>query len=220
MLLGIKHTTDVRGQRAMLVDPDGVVRESVDSHRSDFVVPNLNAPEQLRGLDPTLPHVHSTMEAAVRDAEEFQLESFRARDVCVFRPRITGRDFRRRTRSGVLRDVGRAVKLPTVRLVIAECQVDYVGRLTAHLPMARRLLLIKSDGSVSVHADDRAYKPLNWMSPPCWLAEEPVPEEVACAHDEVVAYWVVTNKAGEELRITITSIEHDSTTNSASIRDW
>ena len=77
MLLGIKHTTDVRGQRAMLVDPDGVVRESVDSHRSDFVVPNLNAPEQLRGLDPTLPHVHSTMEAAVRDAEEFQLESFR-----------------------------------------------------------------------------------------------------------------------------------------------
>ncbi|RPA56412.1 endonuclease NucS [Gordonia oryzae] len=98
-----------------------------------------------------------------------------------------------------------------MRLVIAECQVDYVGRLTAHLPMARRLLLIKSDGSVSVHADDRAYKPLNWMSPPCWLAEEPVPEEVASAHDEVVAYWVVTNKAGEELRITITSIEHDST---------
>ena len=66
-------------------------------------------------------------------------------------------------------------KLAVVRLVVAECQVDYAGRLTAHLPMARRLLLIKSDGSVSVHADDRAYKPLNWMSPPCWLTEEACP---------------------------------------------
>jgi endonuclease len=51
-----------------------------------------------------------------------------------------------------------------VRLVIARCQVDYTGRLTAHLPMAPRLILIKSDGSVSIHADDRAYKPLNWMA--------------------------------------------------------
>ena len=59
-----------------------------------------------------------------------------------------------------------------MRLVIAQCTVDYVGRLTAHLPSARRLLLVKADGSVSVHADDRAYKPLNWMSPPCWLTEE------------------------------------------------
>ncbi|MEP9413406.1 endonuclease NucS [Gordonia sp. VNQ95] len=97
-----------------------------------------------------------------------------------------------------------------MRLVIAECQVDYVGRLTAHLPMARRLLLIKSDGSVSVHADDRAYKPLNWMSPPCWLTETQVPDEVADAHDHVEAYWVVANKAGEELRITLASIDHDS----------
>ncbi|MET0693890.1 MAG: endonuclease, partial [Propionibacteriaceae bacterium] len=52
-----------------------------------------------------------------------------------------------------------------MRLVIARCQVDYAGRLTAHLPMAKRLILVKSDGSVSIHADDRAYKPLNWMSP-------------------------------------------------------
>ncbi len=71
--------------------------------------------------------------------------------------------------------------------------------------MARRLLLIKSDGSVSVHADDRAYKPLNWMSPPCWLAEEEVPADSAAA-----AVWVVTNKGGEQLRITIAEIEHDS----------
>ena len=63
-------------------------------------------------------------------------------------------------------------KVSRVRLVIAQCTVDYVGRLTAHLPSARRLLLFKADGSVSVHADDRAYKPLNWMSPPCWLTEE------------------------------------------------
>jgi RecB family endonuclease NucS len=74
--------------------------------------------------------------------------------------------------------------------------------LTAHLPTARRLLLIKADGSVSIHADDRAYKPLNWMSPPCWLVEDTV--------EDAEALWVVTNKAGEELRITIEEIEHDS----------
>ncbi|MFI5511486.1 endonuclease NucS [Mycobacterium sp. NPDC051804] len=88
-----------------------------------------------------------------------------------------------------------------MRLVIAQCTVDYVGRLTAHLPSARRLLLIKADGSVSVHADDRAYKPLNWMSPPCWLIEEP---------DGPAPVWVVENKAGEQLRITVEAIEHDS----------
>ena len=88
-----------------------------------------------------------------------------------------------------------------MRLVIARCQVDYVGRLTAHLPMAPRLLLVKADGSVSVHADDRAYKPLNWMSPPCWLVE----------HLEGAApVWVVENKAGEQLRITVEDIEHDT----------
>ncbi|MBB4135832.1 endonuclease NucS [Gordonia humi] len=92
-----------------------------------------------------------------------------------------------------------------MRLVIAECQVDYVGRLTAHLPMAKRLVLVKSDGSVSIHADDRAYKPLNWMSPPCWMTEEPAPEGT-----DVHAVWVVTNKGGEQLRITVKSIEHDS----------
>ncbi len=81
--------------------------------------------------------------------------------------------------------------------MIARCQVDYAGRLTAHLPMARRLLLIKADGSVSVHSDDRAYKPLNWMSPPCWLAEDG-------------GTWTVANKAGEKLVITIEELLHDS----------
>jgi endonuclease len=81
--------------------------------------------------------------------------------------------------------------------VIARCQVDYVGRLTAHLPMAPRLLLVKADGSVSVHADDRAYKPLNWMSPPCWLEEQP-------------GVWTVRNKSDESLVITIDEVLHDS----------
>jgi RecB family endonuclease NucS len=88
-----------------------------------------------------------------------------------------------------------------VRLVIAQCTVDYVGRLTAHLPSARRLLLLKADGSVSVHADDRAYKPLNWMSPPCRITEH---------NDGPEPVWVVENKAGEQLRITLQDVEHDS----------
>ncbi|NKS78625.1 endonuclease NucS [Rhodococcus hoagii] len=94
-----------------------------------------------------------------------------------------------------------------MRLVIARCRVDYVGRLTSHLPMARRLLLIKADGSVSIHADDRAYKPLNWMSPPCWLSETADGAGPDGAEQQL---WVVTNKGGEELRITIEEIEHDS----------
>ncbi|MDR1998776.1 MAG: endonuclease NucS [Frankiaceae bacterium] len=85
-----------------------------------------------------------------------------------------------------------------MRLVIARCSVDYAGRLAAHLPSAVRLLLVKADGSVSVHADDRAYKPLNWMSPPCTLVT---------ADDA----WTVTNTAGETLRIAIEEILHDST---------
>jgi endonuclease len=84
-----------------------------------------------------------------------------------------------------------------VRLVIARCSVDYVGRLSAHLPTATRLVMVKADGSVSVHADDRAYKPLNWMSPPCRIEEAP-------------GVWRVVNKAGEELRITLEEIFQDT----------
>ena len=82
--------------------------------------------------------------------------------------------------------------------MIARCQVDYAGRLTAHLPMATRLLLVKSDGSLSVHSDDRAYKPLNWMSPPCWLIEDG-------------KVWIVENKQGEKLVISIDEIFHEYT---------
>lgn len=84
-----------------------------------------------------------------------------------------------------------------VRLVIARCQVDYAGRLSAHLPMATRLILVKADGSVSIHADDRAYKPLNWMSPPCKLVETD-------------GTWTVTNPAGEQLVITVEDVLHDA----------
>ena len=85
-----------------------------------------------------------------------------------------------------------------MRLVIAQCSVDYVGRLTAHLPPATRLLMVKADGSVSVHAADRAYKPLNWMSPPCRL-------------DETDGRWTVTNAKGEQLIITIDDVLSDVT---------
>jgi hypothetical protein len=84
-----------------------------------------------------------------------------------------------------------------VRLVIARCSVEYIGRLTAHLPLATRLLMVKADGSVSIHADDRAYKPLNWMSPPCRL-------------EEGSGVWRVVNRAGEELRITLDEVYHDT----------
>ena len=84
-----------------------------------------------------------------------------------------------------------------MRLVIAQWQVDYVGRLTAHLPLARRLLLVKSDGSVGIHGDDRAYKPLMWMSPPCWTVEE-------------AGTWTVTNKGGEQLVISLDDVFSDT----------
>lgn len=95
-----------------------------------------------------------------------------------------------------------------MRLVIAECTVDYVGRLNAHLPRAPRLLLVKADGSVSVHADDRAYKPLNWMTPPCTLAENDIVD--ADGEDTGEKLWVVENKKGEQLRITIAKVISDS----------
>ena len=84
-----------------------------------------------------------------------------------------------------------------MRLVIARCSVDYVGRLTAHLPEALRLLIVKADGSVLVHSDGGSYKPLNWMSPPCRLTQEG-------------GRWSVTGKSGETLEITITEVLSDT----------
>jgi RecB family endonuclease NucS len=90
-----------------------------------------------------------------------------------------------------------------VRLVIARCSVDYVGRLTAHLPSAPRLLLVKADGSVLVHSDGGSYKPLNWMSPPCSLS-------ISVDDESGLDVWTVTNKAGERLVITLEEVTHDS----------
>ncbi|MCZ9295882.1 endonuclease NucS [Corynebacterium yonathiae] len=94
-----------------------------------------------------------------------------------------------------------------MRLVIARCSVDYVGRLDAHLPMADRLLIVKADGSVSVHADDRAYKPLNWMTPPCTLKESAIEDLDGDDTGEVL--WLVENPKGEQLRITIEEIHEE-----------
>ncbi len=89
-----------------------------------------------------------------------------------------------------------------MRLVIARCSVDYVGRLTAHLPSATRLLLVKADGSVLVHSDGGSYKPLNWMSPPCTLTVD--------VDDHGAGTWTVTNKAGERLVVSIEEVHHDA----------
>lgn len=88
-----------------------------------------------------------------------------------------------------------------MRLVVARCSVDYAGRLDAHLPEAVRVLMVKADGSVLVHADGGSYKPLNWMSPPCTLTIDDGDEHQV---------WVVTNKAGETLTIRVHDVHHDS----------
>ena len=94
-----------------------------------------------------------------------------------------------------------------MRLVIARCSVNYVGRLTAHLPLATRLLLVKADGSVLVHSDGGSYKPLNWMSPPCSLRDDG-------------STWTVTNKAGEQLSSRSRRSCTTRRTSSASIPAW
>ena len=84
-----------------------------------------------------------------------------------------------------------------MRLVIARCQVDYAGRLDAHLPMATRLIMVKADGCVAIHADGGAYKPLNWMNAPNTLREED-------------GRWVVTNPKGETLTILLDEVLSDT----------
>lgn len=108
-----------------------------------------------------------------------------------------------------------------MRLIIATCAVDYVGRLESHLPRADRLIMVKADGAVSIHADDRAYKPLNWMTPPCTLHEytresvEADPDAKGLSFPEledhdVEQLWVVENPKGEQLRIQIFGVHADN----------
>ncbi|MEO9223438.1 MAG: endonuclease NucS [Acidimicrobiales bacterium] len=84
-----------------------------------------------------------------------------------------------------------------MRLVIARCSVDYVGRLDAHLPSAVRLLMVKADGSVCVHADGGAYKPLNWMTPPNRFEESD-------------GEWRVSNPKGDALLISLEEVLSDT----------
>lgn len=91
-----------------------------------------------------------------------------------------------------------------VRIVVARCRVDYVGRLTAHLPEAVRVIMLKADGSVLVHSDGGSYKPLNWMSPPCSTRMSPSDE------DDVAEVWTVENRAGEQLIVSIHELLHDT----------
>ena len=97
-----------------------------------------------------------------------------------------------------------------MRLVVARCSVDYAGRLSSHLPLGTRLLVMKSDGSVLVHADTLSYKPLNWMSPPCVTTHvEPDADQADAGVTEI---WKVAQaKTADLLVISIHEILHDST---------
>lgn len=93
--------------------------------------------------------------------------------------------------------------------MVADCSVDYAGRLSAHLPRATRVLMLKSDGSVLVHSDGGSYKPLNWMSPPCSLAPiDPDDEQLSAGVQEV---WQVTHaKTADRLIVSLFEVLHDS----------
>jgi endonuclease len=94
--------------------------------------------------------------------------------------------------------------------VVARCTVDYVGRLTAHLPEAVRLLVCKADGSLLVHSDTGGYKPMMWMTPPCTTVEDD-------------GLWTVTNKGGEQLVVTVhevlSDVSHDLGTDPGLVKD-
>ncbi|WP_371151796.1 endonuclease NucS [Buchananella felis] len=95
-----------------------------------------------------------------------------------------------------------------MRVVFADCSVTYSGRLDARLPRALRVLMLKADGSVLVHADGGSYKPLNWMSPPCNFSEaEPEPD--AAAEGATQVWKVAAAKADDVLTITIYNVVAD-----------
>jgi endonuclease len=96
-----------------------------------------------------------------------------------------------------------------MRLVVARCSVDYAGRLTAHLPLATRVLMVKADGSVLIHSDGGSYKPLNWMSPPCSLVvSEPDDAQREAGISEL---WTVSQaKTTDRLVVSLFEVLHDS----------
>jgi len=85
-----------------------------------------------------------------------------------------------------------------MRILVADCTVHYEGRLAAHLPRATRLIMVKADGCVAVHADGGAYKPLNWMN---------APNDLVVEEDR----WLVTNGKGESLTIDIHEVHFEHT---------
>ncbi len=86
-------------------------------------------------------------------------------------------------------------------MLIARCSVNYAGKLSAHLPEATRLLLLKGDGSVLIHSESGSYKPLNWMNPPCTISEP----------EGGVGEWRVVNRKGDEqLVIEVLEVLHDT----------
>jgi hypothetical protein len=85
-----------------------------------------------------------------------------------------------------------------LRLVIARCTIDYTGRVTAHLPEAVRLIMVKADGTLAVHSDGNASKPLNWMV---------APNVIETYEDR----WEVSNNKGEKLVISIREVLEDVT---------
>ena len=85
-------------------------------------------------------------------------------------------------------------------MLIVRCSVDYAGKLSAHLPEATRLLLLKGDGSVLIHSEAGSYKPLNWMNPPCTVSEP----------EGGVGQWRVVNRKGDgQLVIEVSEVLQD-----------
>lgn len=83
-----------------------------------------------------------------------------------------------------------------MRIVFANCRVEYQGRLGARLASAPRLVILKRDGSIAIHSDSKAYKPLNWMSPPCTVVERD-------------GALIATNPKGETLTVELLEVFHD-----------
>ncbi len=102
--------------------------------------------------------------------------------------------------------------LRPMRLIVARCTVDYTGRLTAHLPEALRLLMVKGDGSVMVHADTGGYKPQNWMTPPTVIEETP---------GERIVVRKVAGDDALDIRITevVSDVTHDMGEAAALVKD-
>jgi RecB family endonuclease NucS len=94
-----------------------------------------------------------------------------------------------------------------MRLIVARCSVTYSGRLDAYLPEALRLIMVKQDGSVLVHADAGGYKPLNWMTPPT-VIEESFATDIDPATMTVHKY---AGKTEDRLIITLTEVLSDAT---------